>query len=425
MLTLNVITEGEVKRISGSVNGEMFNIPYTTDAYNALDTLKKEYVTLQTASEADDWTDNVLTIIEESKQDLLTEVCEFVVKSSSGSYHITDGVEVSPIAIPRSVVSVIEESINKDLDPSPVIKAFTRFLDNPNISQEKAELFGTYITAIIVDKDNVTRLVEEEGFSVEAATNSSRYNDVMITEEGLLVTYKYADLITEGYVIEKQADGTTKAVKKPVFGKEEDTIDKHTGEITEGAIKGMPTNSDGIDIVDDESVEFLPPVKRETGDAFYSKSKLGHEIHVGTLVELKGESSKDDTELALEEQVAKGWKMVNCNDSVSCVKGLHVGGRQYVASYGWTEASHLLMCFVDPREIGAFVGCNQDQLEDRDGAIRVRSYYTYGAVKGRTAGLYHSSKYAAMSDAQWGTLRAAAIKNAQAKMEQIAKENNL
>jgi hypothetical protein len=97
------------------------------------------------------------------------------------------------------------------------------------------------------------------------------------------------------------------------------------------------------------------------------------------------------------------------------VKGLHVGGWRYVSSYKGLNCQ-LLECFVDPAEIGAIC----DVSAYSDGAIRVREYFVFGAVEGRNKGIYHSSKYAAMKDAEWATYKAEAIANSNKLAKQVA-----
>lgn len=74
----------------------------------------------------------------------------------------------------------------------------------------------------------------------------------------------------------------------------------------------------------------------------------------------------------------------------------------------------LLECFVDPAEIGALCGLDYNS----DGAIRVKEYFVYGAVDGKTKGIYHSSKYSAMKDAEWLEYKAAAIEASNKKVEE-------
>ena len=64
-------------------------------------------------------------------------------------------------------------------------------------------------------------------------------------------------------------------------------------------------------------------------------------------------------------------------------------------------------CFVDPSDIGAICGSG-------DFALRVKSYFVYKANTGRTKGIYHSSKYAAMKDAEWEVYKKEAVETSNA-----------
>jgi hypothetical protein len=190
---------------------------------------------------------------------------------------------------------VILESVEKGIDSTPIVKAWIRFLRNPNFTEQKAELFAEYVTAVIIDRDMVQKLVDEEGFSETQAIKRSLYNDVSITEEGLIVAKKYARLLNEGYEMDKE---TNKVKKVPMYGKTEDKVDRVTGEVTKGEFL-KPEFA--------EEMYFEPPVQGTRGDAFSSGETKGHIIRVGEIHAL------DD------------WNQVNTNDNQSCVKGLHVG----------------------------------------------------------------------------------------------------
>ena len=84
-------------------------------------------------------------------------------------------------------------------------------------------------------------------------------------------------------------------------------------------------------------------------------------------------------------------------------------GLQYVACYSELNAQ-LLDCFVDPADIGAI--CGMDSFGGSDGAIRVKAYFIYKATTGRTKGIYHSSKYAAMRDEEWEAYKKEAVEEA-------------
>lgn len=386
MLTLNVIQEGESRVITGTVNGEKFNLEYNEDMYKNLLVEKAKLDSIETMEIYNEWVEAVKKLLATDTQDIITTACSDLVKSTKGHYHIKVDDKVSKKAVPEALVDVILESVEKGIDPSPVIKAWVRFLRNPNFTSAKAELFARYITATIVDLEERKRLIVEEGFIPAKAELRAIYNDVAITQEGLIVGKKYSRLLTKGWEIDPD---TNKAVRKKLNYIGDDTIDTHTGAITEGDVKDTAFNEDLI---------FEPPMMGTRGDPFSCGEVTGHVIRVG------------------EEHKLKGWNLVNCNDHQSCVAGLHVGGWQYVQSYKHLN-TQLLECFIDPAEIGAICDIGWG-----DGALRVKSYFVFGATEGRNKGLYHSSHYAKMKDADWEDYKKDAIEKSNKLMDNLKEE---
>ncbi len=72
-------------------------------------------------------------------------------------------------------------------------------------------------------------------------------------------------------------------------------------------------------------------------------------------------------------------------------------------------------CFIDPADIGAVVNGNSG-----DGAMRVISYFIYDYNKGRNKGMYHSSHYAAIKDAEWEEFKRKAIEESNKKLEKVS-----
>ncbi len=385
MLTVNVISHSDSKTINGSLNGVKFNVPYSAELLASLKAKETELATIEDVVTFDAWSAEVKALLENKEVDIIVTACPDLIKNpKTGYYFVKVGDKVSKTPVPEKLVAIILESVEKEIDPTPLVKTWIRFLRNPNFTARKAEKFVDYITSVIVDNEEVIRLIDEEGFSEETATARSMYNDVAITQEGLLVAKKYAKLLTEGWIINEE----NKAVKAPLYPKTPDTIDMHTGKITKGE-SILPEFS--------EELFFEPPVQGTGGDEFLSGDVKGHLIAVG------------------KKHTLEKWDQVNTNDDTTCVKGLHVGGWRYVSSYKGLNCQ-LLECFVDPAEIGAIC----DVSAYSDGAIRVREYFVYGAVEGRNKGIYHSSKYAAMKDAEWADYKAKAVENSNKLLADIA-----
>lgn len=387
MLIINVVaSEDASKRIVGVIDSEKYNVNYTEELFNELTKLETEFADVSTIEEYTPWVDSVKALIKEADgADSITDACkDLVLDGKTGNYYLKVGNKVSKHPVPSALVEVILEAVEKDLDATPLVKAWTRFLRNPNFSTEKAELFAQYITATIVDHEEVDKFTEEDGFTHEKAVERATYRDVTITNEGLLVTKKYARLLTKGWIIDPEKN---EPVLEDLY-KTTKTVDKFSGDVTEKV--DMPEFMDEL--------TFEPPVQGRSGDSFFCEAldddkdgKADHIIKVGKMHKLAE------------------WNMVNTNDHTTCVKGLHVGGLQYVDSYKGLNCQ-LLDCFVDPAMIGAICGLNQ--FYNSDGAIRVKEYFVYKASTGRTKGIFHSSKYAALNDGVWEDYKKEAIEAA-------------
>ena len=198
-----------------------------------------------------------------------------------------------------------------------------------------------------------------------------------ITHEGLLNGYKVSREVLHKYDAEtgEQVDRYKR------------TFNVDTGEI-EG--DGLPEH------VEDRLFE--PAVMGSSGDAFFCEGENGyanpqHFIKVGCTHRLAD------------------WSQVNVNDTVSCVKGLHIGGLKYIAFY----SGEIHNIFVDPMHIGA-VPC------DEDGAIRCKQYFVHSSLAGVNGSIYHSSSYAAMTDAEWDDMRAKAVQEKSERKAQCDRE---
>jgi hypothetical protein len=374
MLTINVSIFGDEKRITGTLNGEKFGIKFSTDIYDGLLEVQKVLESIEDVDVFEKWTEEVKALLASVNEgDVITTACKDLMKDEkTGNYFVKVEDKVSKHPVPDKLVDKILESVDKDIDPTPIVKAWIRFLRNPNFSVEKARLFADYITAEIVDQEELSRLIEEEGYTYDTALTASIYNDVTITQEGLIVAKKYARLLTKGWQINPE---TNEAELVDLFPKTV-TVDQWSGEVKEET--HLPEYA--------EELTFEPPIMGRGGDAFYCGDVKDHIIKVGQVHELES------------------WSQVNTTDNYFGAKGLHVGGYRYVENYKALN-NQLLDCFVDPADIGAFV-------DGEDYAMRVLRYFIYGATKGRIKGIYHSSKYAKMRDEAWEEYKKEAIENA-------------
>lgn len=375
MIFVNEVTINEERVMIGSINGEKFNVPFNTNVWSNLVDLAAKATLVNTVGEYNAIMDTAASLLEDNRSSEVETACpDIVLVKGKFFLKLSDGTK-DKNEIPAKLANKIVESVEKGLSATPLIKAWVRFLRNPNFSKAKANLFASYVTAMIIDQVERTRLIDEEGFAEEVATMMATYNEVAITQEGLIACRKYAELSDKKWMIDPE---TNEAVKVDRYEKVK-TVDEESGAVT-------------VDVQYPDFAEemtYLPPIMGTSSDAFFCGEKLGHIMKVGNRISLPS------------------WDMVNCNDDRWGTNGLHVGGLSYVQGYSG-QFNHLLECFVSPEDIGAIV----DVERGRDGAIRVKSYFVYGAVNKPNKGLFHSSTYAALLDGEWEEYKKEAIARA-------------
>ena len=280
--------------------------------------------------------------------------------SKTGAYHLKldEGV-ISRVPMPSALVRRIEESMDKGLDISPLMKCWMRFLRNKKAdSATFANKFFNYIDM----KYKHPKIYDEKiaaGYTPDIATEMAMVYQVKITNEGLINCYKVSKEVDWKY----KAGEDGEAVKVNLYDR---TFDPVTGEVT----------GDERDDLNAEERIFLPSVMGTSGDEFFCEGSLtnakGHIIRVGHVHRLES------------------WDLVDCNDNHSCVPGLHVGGLHYIACY----SGCIHNVFIDPMHIGAIP-------DDDTGAMRVIQYFVHSTMVAVNKSIYHSSKYAEKTDEQW------------------------
>lgn len=364
-------------QITGSYNGKPFGVTFTQQKYDTMKAWEAE------AAKAESM-DDLQTILEEFELLTHEDYKELVEHSKGGQYlfvnphtgkiYLAINGKASDKELPKSFVDRIIQSVEKNIDVLPLVKCWTRFLKNPFYSADKAKRFANYINTTFTNNILVEELMEKKGLSKEVATKKATTYDVSITQEGLLCTYKVSIEILKMYV--KDEDATDGVKQKDMYDYEVDPI------------TGLKTYKEPTKV---EDRYYKPAVMGDGGDAFFCGDKEGHIIRVGKIHYLKD------------------WSMVNTNDSTSCVKGLHCGGLRYIQHFqGPGTVTH--QTFVDPMHIGAIT-------DDGTGALRVKQYFTYASFAGVTGGIYHSSEYAKLTDAEYEQM----IKEVVEKSEQDIK----
>ena len=355
------------KTITGTVDGKPFNLIRTKKTEKDI----KAFVKTNATSE------EVLTYITNTHNEEVAGANKYLTFNPvTNEYFLQlEGVD-SKQPIPLALVDFIEESFDKDIDFMPIIKAWARLLNNPRYTPEMGNLYGVYLRTKYTDDVEVDRLMEEEGYSKEAAINLCTYSDLAITQEGLLATYKVAEIVTWEWVMEEQEDGSFMRVRNSKYKTIPAILDSTTGEVLEEEKREQPEFK--------EDFKFTPAIWKD-GDKFYSGNNLGYVYEIGKMQFLPVDALR------------------NLNNT-SGGGGLYIGGLNYI-KYFRNENRHVLTCFVNPGDILSF------QAEGH--AIRVDALFPNNVWEEdvQLKGIYHSSDYDALSSYRLEKLIADAIAN--------------
>lgn len=367
--------------ITGSIDGVSFGVRFSQEKYDALKQLQAASNAVESMEDLNQILDDARSLTRETYKEIVEHKTPYLfVNPATGKFYLKvgsgDDARVSSKALPEAFVVRVIKSVELGIDVLPLVKAWSRFLRNPNYTDRKAQKFANYINKTYTDYELMQKLVMEEGVSETVAQERSTGYQTPITQEGLICTYKVSKELTTKFALDD--DGNEVTVDR--YGK---TIDEDSGEIT----KAVP------EFVEDRI--FYPAVQGlHGGDAFFCGDKLGHFIRVG------------------QRHRLESWDQVNCDDGRSGVKGLHCGNLDYIRGYqnAGTETHQI---FVDPMNIGAFT-------DDGTGAIRVLEYFVYKSFAGPNRGIYHSSKYAKLTDEAYEALFTEAVARFEEKRAEVA-----
>lgn len=368
-MMININVQGEY--LTGSYGGKTFGISFSEDKYNAM-------LELQAKADVADDMDDLRAILQEfealTQEDysalVETQSPYIMVNKKTNQFFLQYNNVVSSKPMPKVLADKIIKAIEKNLNITPLVKCWVRFLRNPFFSEKKANLFAEYISAPYVNEKAVAEYMKN-GVTAEVAKNMATTMQVAISNEGLLVVYKVSAEIRERYTLDEEEQ----VKMRSLYSK---SIDPITGTVS----YAEPDN--------DEARYYQPAVMKNTGDPFFcipgmqlptEHDKPGHILRVGCLISLSS------------------WDQVDTRDHVSGVKGLHVGGLNYIL--GWQKedtVTHNIL--VDPMHIGAIVGLGTGN----DGAMRVKQYFVLSEYAGVNKNIYHSSKYAALSDEEYANM---------------------
>lgn len=387
MITINVAND----TISGSVNSEVFSVPYNEKVYKEMMELYEKSTKASSVKEMKEIVEKfkTLTIVDLNAQAQSASEHLFY-NEKTRTYHLNIGGKAHPVPMPQKLADYLVEAAEKKMPVDPIVKFWMRLLRNPNIRKGNAQDVNRWANAVV---EYVTRVFVspvlfdkyvEQGYSEEAARELAIVRQTPFTMEGLVSTKKVVtplfDRTRYKFVME---DGQPKKVLRDGI---KDTVNEDTGEVT----KGTPEYS--------EDWVFEPYIMGKRGDAFHC-----------------GESAPDHIIKVGQEMWLDDWSQVNCNFHQAGVKGIHTGNQDYINGYE-REDNVTLNCFIDPAEIGAVAA--------GDNVLRVKSLFPH-SIKDReedNRNLYHSSEYAKKKDAEWAEIKAELDKEYTAKREEYLKK---
>jgi hypothetical protein len=405
MITINVITENEVKYLTGKIGKTAYSVEFSEEAKEALKGYNEAIAECATRAEADTVLEQALaftsklTEAERNSSSGLVSLLgnDLVHDKKKNEYYLVVNGNISERPVHKFFADKMIEAGEKGVSPKPWLMFWVRLMRNPlyRDNSSKVERIIKYLKATYVDTEAVKAKVEE-GYSHDIATKLCTFDQVSITEQGILAAFKYVALAEDKYEVEKKEDGTQEIVRKNRYERLLE-VDDVTGEITKDELQ-LPEEA--------EDFVFLPPVQGTSGDEFtcapldvaYEDAPKGHIIKVGNVHEL-----------------AKGFSQVNTDDNSYCVKGLHLGGYYYVENYGGAT-KFLVDCLVSPEDIGAVADMSSPNTE---GAIRCRRYMVVGAHFQVSRGMYHPAKYGKLLDAEWAAMKAELIEQLKSKQDDI------
>lgn len=392
MLNFNISN----KQIVGSINSKPFSVPHTEELWNALTLANNQLASATTKAQYDlilEEAQKSLDTIEVGADYIETITPNIVFDKKKGTYHLAtaDGNLISDIALPKILIEKMKYADSNNLPVTPIVKFATRLLRNPRARKSTEEgniLFErvcNYVFRTYVDPTLLKFYIEEKGFSNEVATEMSTIYQTPITQEGLISTKK---------VVEVDYDA-----QRFKFVKDDEDFASVKQVLRDGITSEVDENTAEVKISDPQYIEdwkFYPTCMGKTGGDAWSRSDLPegettHYYRIGTYATLQP-------------------SQVDYNDNHSCSKGLHTGNFDYVKN--WVrDNNYVAEVFVDPEKIAAI------PLGDSSGVLRVEECYFYGQIslKVPMKNIYHSSTYAAKTDAAWAETLEAAIKESEAK----------
>jgi hypothetical protein len=362
-----IIVNTDLKNyISGCYGGKNFSIPFTKEKYENIKGLEEH---AKTAKTHEILKGIYLTMDDEVKVDykslMVASVEGLIYRKDTKTYHLAMGEGFSDLYLPEVLVNKVIDNYSRGIENTPIVNMFRRFIYNPKPTQERLDMLANYVTQTWFDAEEADRLMEEQGLSEEVAKVYATYNNIQITTEGYLRTYKVVDIINN--------EETRENSKSLPMRDERGRFIK--GAKAEEAKKFL------------EDIDFTPAIYK-CGDKFFSNGILGYKYKIGELAALPD------------------WSYTSLVDESYHDKGLHNGGLSYIQGY-LSGDRQLLDVFVCPSQIAKFT-------DHGLGEMTCKEFYIYGAtyMDGNMKSLYHTSNYCKIQS-----------KEIEAKLSEQAKES--
>ena len=316
MITINVVKMNDKEFYRGSIGNQKYNVPaseeikeFLVDAQNSINECEL-YADAQIIMESTFKHINEYRIAEDSSlEEILKD--DLYLNKKTKTYHLKIGDKIGKDSVHKFFVDKMIEANDKGLNPKPWLIFWVRLMRNPlyKNNPSKIQILVNYLKATYTCKNTAKELVEKEGYTESVANEMATFEQISITEQGILAAFKYVKFVDHEFMVVKNEEtGEQTIVKKDKYEREL-VVDEVTGDIIKDELI-LPTES--------EDFIFYPPVQGlDGGDPFTCASlhgdnnstpELGHIIKVGKVHEL-----------------SKGFDQVNTNDNSSCVPGLHLG----------------------------------------------------------------------------------------------------
>lgn len=366
-----IIVNRTENQITGMVNGKPYSRNFSEEAYDFMKQLEAKANKAETMEELRKIVEEFEPYTRESYKEMVETISPNIfVDPKKNTFHLKVGDKIGKEPLPEVFAQKIIKSVEKGIDVTPLIKCFARYMrqipGRPAYSMERAKSFAHYISAPYMDQKRADQLVEEQGLSMKVAQEKATGPQVAITQEGLLVCFKVSREVMTKYALDENEKVVTKSRYAP-------TVDEDTGLITYATPEHV------------EYRVFEPAVMGARGDEFWcvggGYNKKGHHIRVGCT------------------HFLENWDQV----STPGCKGLHCGGLSYIRGYQ-VEGTETHNIFVDPADIHTI-------NESSDGVMTVKRYFVHSSFAGPNRGIYHSSTYAELNDAEYQKLLSEAIES--------------